>query len=535
MKQEMNLIKNNKNIIIIGILLILISFFGITYAYFKITPSRIGNNSVITNKLATLSLTYQHNNSLTLFNSNISDSYDSYLPFTITNNGTAKVLYNLRWDQLGVNNNIPKYANLSTQTICNQGCTDVRSDFTWKLYKLSSAFNDTSATTRVNSVTSGTEINTGYISEANTLRNMIPNYARINSGVTDYYVLVTHFNYSDSIDQTYLMGKEFSGSIKPITYRGFDYADYENLNVDYAYLGEASSTTAGLYNIKSYSTSGYELVENLVNENFQPLGTNLLKLSPDLTFVSRTSYTEPNETKLYTIDNIGSAKAGLTYYGGTDATFKKVDSNNNTVFEKSYGGTGNDYFNGVIESYDNGYYLYGSTTSTSFSGYTVPENKDFFAMKCNSSGNIVWITFFNETGSITGAVSDALMLSDNGIVLLYGSSCNYYLQKLDSDGNDIWSVETPTEEAEIVLVPNTDYFALYEYFVFYTFKFFYDNDGNTINITPTINKMINYVETQTGLNVDTWMKNGFLSNQLLVFPVANDTSSYYKIVIRAKY
>ena len=49
MKQEMNLIKNNKNIIIIGILLILISFFGITYAYFKITPSRIGNNSVITN------------------------------------------------------------------------------------------------------------------------------------------------------------------------------------------------------------------------------------------------------------------------------------------------------------------------------------------------------------------------------------------------------------------------------------------------------------------------------------------------------
>ena len=78
--------------------------------------------------------------------------------------------------------------------------------------------------------------------------------------------------------------------------------------------------------------------------------------------------------------------------GQTDIFLLKIDSNNNLVWKRSFGGWLNDSSSAVIESSEgDGYVIIGSTSSNDgdFGGMN-HGNQDIFVFKTDYSGNIVW-------------------------------------------------------------------------------------------------------------------------------------------------
>ncbi|MBF0520688.1 MAG: hypothetical protein HQK92_13320 [Nitrospirae bacterium] len=70
--------------------------------------------------------------------------------------------------------------------------------------------------------------------------------------------------------------------------------------------------------------------------------------------------------------------------GGMDVWVFKLNKSGDTEWQKSYGGTGNDYAYSVIQTSDGGYLVTGSTNSFGSGGY------DMWVLKLKSEGSIAW-------------------------------------------------------------------------------------------------------------------------------------------------
>jgi uncharacterized delta-60 repeat protein len=108
----------------------------------------------------------------------------------------------------------------------------------------------------------------------------------------------------------------------------------------------------------------------------------------------------------------------------------------NSLFEKAIGGSGNDYAHSITQSSDGGYVVAGYTSSFGAGSY------DFYVVKLDSSGNIIW------TKTIGGSGDDQawsiIRSSDGNYVVAgwtnsFGSNYDFYVVKLDSSGNIIWT------------------------------------------------------------------------------------------------
>ena len=87
--------------------------------------------------------------------------------------------------------------------------------------------------------------------------------------------------------------------------------------------------------------------------------------------------------------------------GQTDIFLLKIDSNNNLVWKRSFGGWLNDSSSAVIESSEgDGYIIIGSTSSNDgdFGGMN-HGSQDIFVYKTDYSGNIVWKKLIGGSGS----------------------------------------------------------------------------------------------------------------------------------------
>ena len=70
--------------------------------------------------------------------------------------------------------------------------------------------------------------------------------------------------------------------------------------------------------------------------------------------------------------------------GGQDIFLIKTDANGDTLWSKTFGGTGNDRAANVVKSNDNGYAIFGTTNSFGNGG------DDFLLWKTDSLGNTEW-------------------------------------------------------------------------------------------------------------------------------------------------
>jgi hypothetical protein len=133
----------------------------------------------------------------------------------------------------------------------------------------------------------------------------------------------------------------------------------------------------------------------------------------------------------------GYAVAGYTQSFGTgiaDVYLVKTDASGNMVWNKTYGvGTNDDEGQCVVETADGGYAIAGYTTTYGAGDYHV------YLVKTDSAGTIQWNKTYGETGEDRGY--SVIQTPDGGYAIGGETSPgpNMYLVKTDASGNMMWS------------------------------------------------------------------------------------------------
>jgi hypothetical protein len=145
-------------------------------------------------------------------------------------------------------------------------------------------------------------------------------------------------------------------------------------------------------------------------------------------------------------DMCESSDGGYTIAGGTysfgagdqDFYLVKTDSSGNMQWNNTYGGTGNEWTTSVVQTFDGGYAMFGFTESFGAG------DRDFYLVKTDVSGNMQW----NKTYGGTGNEYDgyALVQTNDGGYTMVGSTNSFgagnydvWLVKTDASGNMQWN------------------------------------------------------------------------------------------------
>ncbi len=209
---------------------------------------------------------------------------------------------------------------------------------------------------------------------------------------------------------------------------------------------------------KSYSALGYERAYAIRQTSDQGyivagyttiagLGTWdawVLRLHPNGDIVWQRSYGGPGTDSISAVQETadGFIVAGSTSSfgaGGSDAWVMKLDAGGDIVWQKAYGGPGDDSAVSVQQVGGGGYVVAGSTSSFGAGG------SDAWVMRLDASGTIVWQKTYGGAGWDRAA--SIRQTTDNGYVAagsIYShspGSLGYYdlwVLKLDSGGNVTW-------------------------------------------------------------------------------------------------
>jgi len=146
----------------------------------------------------------------------------------------------------------------------------------------------------------------------------------------------------------------------------------------------------------------------------------------------------------------GYAITGQTYSfgaGNSDFWLVKLDSSGSLQWNRTYGGSGSDYANSVVQTSDGGYALAGTTSSFSDDGQA-----DFWLVKTDSNGNVEWNKTY--TKQKTDSAKSVIQTSDGGYTLAGRTTRaivdtpDVWVINVDSGGNMEWDVTwAPTEPA----------------------------------------------------------------------------------------
>jgi hypothetical protein len=131
----------------------------------------------------------------------------------------------------------------------------------------------------------------------------------------------------------------------------------------------------------------------------------------------------------------GYAIAGITNSfgaGSNDMYILKLDSSGNVNWNRTFGGTGIDEAYSIIQTTDNGYVAVGETNSFGTGNY------DFYAVKLDSSGNLLWSKTVGSTQPEGG--ESVIETPDGGYAI---AGFQQRLIKLGSDGTLQWSRSLP--------------------------------------------------------------------------------------------
>jgi len=138
----------------------------------------------------------------------------------------------------------------------------------------------------------------------------------------------------------------------------------------------------------------------------------------------------------------GYAVSGGTYSqgaGGADAWVIKLDKQGNQVWDKTYGGSGNDAALSLIQTTDGGYAVAGWTQSKG------ADNLDFWVIKLDEQGNQIWDRTYGGSGEdIAPKPIPLIQTTDGGYAVAGATSTkgfgevDFWVIKLDEQGNQVW-------------------------------------------------------------------------------------------------
>lgn len=120
-----------------------------------------------------------------------------------------------------------------------------------------------------------------------------------------------------------------------------------------------------------------------------------------------------------------------------DVYLIKTDGNGDVVWEKTFGGSENDYGNCIIETTDGSYVISGVTASFG-NGYN-----DVYLIKTNNLGDVIWTKTFG--GELYDFGYSIQQTSDEGYIVIgetnsYGNGqYDVYLLKIKNNGDSLWT------------------------------------------------------------------------------------------------
>ena len=135
----------------------------------------------------------------------------------------------------------------------------------------------------------------------------------------------------------------------------------------------------------------------------------------------------------------GYAVAGFTLSKGAgreDFWVIKLDEQGKEIWDKTYGGSGDDVATSLIQTTDGGYAVAGSTTSKGAG------KEDFWIIKLDEKGKQVWDKTYGGSGN--DAATSLIQTTDGGyavagITFSKGAGReDFWVIKLDGEGNKIW-------------------------------------------------------------------------------------------------
>ena len=125
----------------------------------------------------------------------------------------------------------------------------------------------------------------------------------------------------------------------------------------------------------------------------------------------------------------------------------KTDSLGDTLWTKTYGGSGSDSAYAVLETSDNGYIVAGYTNSFGAGGF------DVFLIHTDADGDTVWTQTYGTSGDEIGRDID--LTYDGGFVIAgytdsYGAGLSdMWLIRANSTGEPLWTFPFGGEEYEL--------------------------------------------------------------------------------------
>lgn len=146
-------------------------------------------------------------------------------------------------------------------------------------------------------------------------------------------------------------------------------------------------------------------------------------------------------------------------YGNVDAWVIKTDSTGNLLWEKNFGGTGNEIFTRCIEDSTGNFLFAGTTDSDDFDVSFNHGQSDFWLVKTDSTGTILWE---KTAGGSAGEELNDLCYADGGFIAagVSGSSdgdrSDYFgyldgwIIKFDMNGNILWDKSTGGPDVDIL-------------------------------------------------------------------------------------
>mgnify|MGYP000754413915 CR=1 FL=1 len=137
----------------------------------------------------------------------------------------------------------------------------------------------------------------------------------------------------------------------------------------------------------------------------------------------------------------GTVVAGSTEsagVGGRDNILTKLNAAGDIVWKKTYGNSNINYYIRDITK-DNSGNIY-------VTGYTYGSTSDLFIAKMNGNGNLLWSRKF---GGYSYDLAAKITVTSDGSILVIGTTYSYggtkgYLLKVSNNGNQIWEKTLPT-------------------------------------------------------------------------------------------
>jgi len=178
-----------------------------------------------------------------------------------------------------------------------------------------------------------------------------------------------------------------------------------------------------------------------------------------------------NEDYAYSIQQTsdgGYIVAGYTASfgaGGYDVYILKLDSDGNLIWQKTFGGSGYDWAYSIQQTSDGGYIVAGWTWSFGEGG------KDIYILKLNENGQLVWQKTF---GGCSDDVAHSIQQTSDGGYIISGEKDNtdrcipykygaiffyagyIYIIKLDENGNLVWEKKFDGNYGEAYSIQQTN-------------------------------------------------------------------------------